>query len=58
MKAATKLKIVGVFFGVVLILNMLLVAFRITSWGVFWLVLAIVAAISYWGIPWLKRRMN
>lgn len=53
---ATKLKIVGVFFGVILILNMLLVAFRKTSWGIFWLVLVIVAAISYWGIPWLKRK--
>jgi len=55
MKPENKLKMMGIFFGLVLILNMLLVAFRVTSWIFFWIVLIVVALVSYFGIPWLKR---
>ncbi|MEK6937406.1 MAG: hypothetical protein AABX04_00030 [Nanoarchaeota archaeon] len=56
MTPSTTLKIIGVFFAVVLLLNLLAVSFRIIGWGIFWAVLIVIAAISYWGIPWLKRK--
>ena len=56
MKPTTKLKIIGTFFGIILILNMILAAMMLINWMVFWGVLIVVAAISYWGIPWLKRK--
>ncbi|MBI4983473.1 hypothetical protein HZC32_02415 [Candidatus Woesearchaeota archaeon] len=50
----TKLKLAGLFFGAVLVLNLVLVAFRVTDWLTFWIVLIIVAAVAYIGIPVLK----
>lgn len=56
MKPATKLKMVGIFFALVLLLNLILAATMLINWVTFWAVLILVAAISYWGIPRLKRK--
>jgi len=56
MTPQTRLKIVGVFFALLLLLNLILAATLVINWLVFWIVLVIIAAISYWGIPWLKRK--
>jgi fatty acid desaturase len=55
MNPRTKLKIIGGFFALLLLANLILAATLVINWLVFWLVLIIIAAISYWGIPWLKR---
>jgi len=56
MTPQTRLKIVGVFFALLLLLNLILAATLVINWLVFWIVLIIIAVISYWGIPWLKRK--
>jgi len=55
MTPQTKLKIVGGFFALLLLLNLILAATMVIDWLVFWMVLIVIAAFSYWGIPWLKR---
>ncbi len=56
MTPTTKLKLIGCFFAVLLVLNLVLASFMMISWGIFWLVLAVIGAIAYWGIPWYKKR--
>jgi len=52
-----KLMLIGIFFTLLLIANLFLVGFRVYGWLVFWLILAVIAAISYFGIPRLKKKM-
>lgn len=52
-----KLKLIGYFLTVLLIANLLLFSFTIISWKIFLLVLAVVGAISYWGVPWVRKRL-
>ena len=56
MNSETKLKLIGCFFAALLVLNLGLASFMMISWGVFWIVLAVIGAIAYWGIPWYKKR--
>ncbi len=56
MTPTTQLKLIGCFFAVLLVLNLVLASFLVISWGTFWVVLAVIGAVAYWGIPWWKKR--
>ena len=50
------IKIVGLAVLVVVILNLILFAFVVTNWLVFWLVLAFAFFFVKWVLPRMKRR--
>jgi hypothetical protein len=56
MQPTTTLKIIGTGLTLALVANLLLASFRLYNWMVFWIVLIVIAALSYWGVPWWKRR--
>lgn len=58
MNPELKLKLIGYFLTVLLIANLLLFSFTIINWKIFLLVLTIVGSISYWGVPWLRKRLT
>lgn len=47
----------GVFLVILLVANIILMITGKISEGWFWVIVAIVAAISYWGIPKLKTML-
>jgi hypothetical protein len=51
------LKLFGLFLALLLVLNLILASLRKISWLTFWLVLVLIAFISYWGIPLVKKRL-
>jgi hypothetical protein len=53
-----KLKLIGYFLTILLIANLLLFSFTIISWKVFLLVLAVIGAVSYFGIPLFRKRIQ
>lgn len=56
MTLETQLKLLGLFFTILLVLNLILASFRVIGWGTFWMILAVIGAIAYWGIPWWKKK--
>lgn len=50
-----QLKIIGYFFLVILILNLLLFALRIISGSIFWAVIVVGAVLVYWVLPKMKK---
>ncbi len=50
-----QLKIMGYFILIILVLNLLLFAFRIISGLVFWGVIVVGAALVYWVLPRMKK---
>ncbi|HLD73245.1 MAG TPA: hypothetical protein VJA23_06720 [Candidatus Nanoarchaeia archaeon] len=55
MKSKNSLKIIGYFILFILILNLILFAFRIIGWIVFWLVILSGALFVYVLLPRLKK---
>ena len=50
------IKIIGGLLAVIVILNFLLVIFKIISWKIFWIVILFAAFIAYILIPYLKKK--
>jgi len=55
MKKEQWLKLVGYFVLVMMILNLVLFAFRVTNVVVFWAIIIIGALFVWKGLPWLKK---
>ncbi len=51
-----QLKIIGYFFLLILILNLLLFALRIISGSIFWVVIVVGAVFVYWVLPRMKKK--
>ncbi|MBT4539731.1 hypothetical protein HOC32_05575 [Candidatus Woesearchaeota archaeon] len=57
MKAST-LKLIGYIVLLLVILNLILFAFVVTNWIVFWIVIAIAFIFVKWGLPKLKEKVK
>ncbi|MBT5740097.1 hypothetical protein HOI26_03270 [Candidatus Woesearchaeota archaeon] len=57
MKAST-LKLIGYVVLLLVILNLILFAFVVTNWIVFWIVIAIAFIFVKWGLPKLKEKVK
>ncbi len=55
MKLIKPLAIVGV---IIVILNIILFAFRLISMFLFWVIIIAIAVLAYFGIPYLKSLEN
>ena len=55
MNQKQKLKFLGYFVLIILILNMILFALQIINWMVFWGIIALGALFVYKGLPKLKE---
>ena len=51
------LKVAAVISAIIIISALVLVALKRISWNVFWLVSIVIAAIAYWAIPTLRKKM-
>ena len=50
------LKIVGIVFLVILVLNIILFSFTIIGAGLFWIVILVCAVFAYFVLPKLKKQ--
>lgn len=54
----TTFKFIGYAILTIVILNLILFAFVVTNWIVFWAVLAVAFVLVKWGIPKLRKRVK
>jgi len=53
-----KLKLIGYLVLLILILNLVLFAFVIINWIVFWAIIILGAIFAWKILPWLKEKFN
>lgn len=58
MKKEEKLKLLGYVLVLVVVLNLVLFAFRVIDWKVFLVVLGLGFIFSKWGLGWLRERIK
>ncbi len=50
-----KLKAIGILGVIILVANVFLFSFRIITPLLFWIIIALMAGVAYWGVPKLKN---
>ncbi len=51
----TAVKAIAIIVGVILIMSLTLVAFRMITWQFFWLIAILAAIIAYYAIPSMQK---
>jgi hypothetical protein len=50
------IKILGAACAIIVVISFILAIIKVMSWGLFWIIIIIMAFIAYMVIPWLKKQ--
>ena len=51
------IKLLGVFFIILIILDLVLFVMGVITTAIFWIVVILCAIVAYKGLPWLKTKL-